>query len=94
MLGEQLLHILDIGFHGRLPAAQSVAVRVSAQSVSRCRCQLQGVSVSVSVSDLAMPFLLSQESHLAFPFRSSIPGLAVLQSPIEPWGGIDKSSVV
>ena len=38
--------------------------------------------------DLAIPFLLAQESHLAFPFRSSIPGRAVLQSPIEPWQGI------
>ena len=30
-----------------------------------------------------MPFLLFQLSHLAFPFRSSMPGRAVLQSPSE-----------
>ena len=32
-----------------------------------------------------MPFLLFQLSHLAFPFRSSMPGRAVLQSPSEAW---------
>ena len=32
-----------------------------------------------------MPFLLFQLSHFAFPFRSSIPGRAVLQSPSDAW---------
>ena len=32
-----------------------------------------------------MPFLLFQLSHLAFPFRSSMPGRAVLQSPSDAW---------